>query len=83
LAAGIAVTRRAHRQPSSPGWAKRVGNTRLRRSDLPVGGTAALIVATGLVLGGRRDAAVIVSGLGLGAAVGVVGTGLVEPLPVS
>lgn len=81
LAAGIVVTRHSHRSPSSPGWAERVGNTRLRRSDLPVGGTLALVVALVLQLVGQSGAALVVAGLGVGAAVGAVGTGLADPLP--
>jgi len=81
LAAGIKVTRRSHVAPSSPGWAERVGRTRLRRSDLPVGGTLALLVAAGLQLAGQSGAALVVAGLGAGAAVGAVGTGLADPLP--
>lgn len=81
LAAGVVVTRRAHRAPSSPGWDKRVGRTRLRRCDLPVGGTLALLVALVLGLAGRPGIALVVAGLGIGAACGAVGTGLKEPLP--
>jgi len=81
LAAGVKVTRHSHASPSSPGWAKRVGRTRLRRSDLPVGGTLALVVALGLQLAGQSDAALVVAGLGAGAAAGAVGTGIGDPLP--
>jgi hypothetical protein len=44
LAAGVAVTRHAHEAPSSPWWDGRVGTTPLRRSDLPLGGVAALLL---------------------------------------
>ena len=81
LAAGVVVTRHSHRSPSSPGWAQPVGRTRLRRSDLPVGGTLALVVALVLQLAGQSDAAIVVAGLGVGAALGAVGTGLADPLP--
>ena len=81
LALGVVVTRHSHRSPSSPKWALRVGRTRLRRSDLPVGGTLALAVALVLALAGQSDAAVVVAALGLGAAAGAVGTGLADPLP--
>jgi hypothetical protein len=81
LGAGIAVTRRAHRAPSSPGWDRRVGRSRLRRSDLPLGGTAALVVAGVLRGAGWPRAAQAVTAVGLGAAAGAVGTGLAEPLP--
>ncbi|MEA2825783.1 MAG: hypothetical protein QOG43_222 [Actinomycetota bacterium] len=81
LAAGVVVTRHSHRSPSSPGWALRVGRTRLRRSDLPVGGTAALILALVLAVAGQSHLAVVVAALGIGAAVGAVGTGLADPLP--
>jgi len=81
LALGIVVTRHAHASPSSPGWALRVGRTRLRRSDLPVGGTLALLVALGLLLFGQLWPATVVGALGVGAAAGAVGTGLADPLP--
>ncbi|MCW2648531.1 MAG: hypothetical protein QOD31_3160 [Pseudonocardiales bacterium] len=81
LAAGVAVTRHAHEAPSSPWWDGRVGTTPLRRSDLPLGGVAALLLARRLRKAGRRGAARTVTGLGLGAALGAVGTGLMDPLP--
>lgn len=81
LAAGVAVTRRAHRDPISPWWDVRVGSTRFRRSNLPVGGTLALLAATVLRKAGRLRAGAIVAGLGVGAGLGAVGTGLVDPLP--
>jgi hypothetical protein len=81
LAAGIAVTAHSHRSPSSPGWAKRLPGTRLRWADLPVGGCVAIGAAGLLRLAGRRAPATVAAGLALGAAVGAVGTGLVEPLP--
>ncbi|MEA2704543.1 MAG: hypothetical protein QOD63_2488 [Actinomycetota bacterium] len=81
LAAGVKVTRHSHVSPSSPGWATRVGGTRLRRSDLPVGGTLALLVALVLMLAGKGSAAAVVGALGAGAALGAVGTGLADPLP--
>lgn len=74
------VTLNAHRHPSSPWWDERVGQTRLRRSDLPVVGTAALVAATALRSTGHRGAALALTGLGLGASLGATGTGLVEPL---
>lgn len=81
LAAGIAVTRRAHRDPISAWWDVRVRSSRIRRCDLPVGGTLALLVALPLRRAGRPRVAVVVAGLGIGAAAGAVGTGLVDPLP--
>jgi len=81
LAAGVGVTRHSHRSPSSPGWALRVGRTRLRRSDLPLGGALALLVALALRLAGRSRPAMVVAALGAGAALGAVGTGLADPLP--
>jgi len=65
----------------SPGWAQRVGTTPLRRSDLPVGGTFALAIASALSATGKQEAALAVAALGLGAAVGALGTGLLDPLP--
>ncbi len=81
LAAGVVVTRHSHASPSSPRWVLRVGRTRLRRSDLPVGGTLALVVALVLALAGQSGAATVIAALGVGAAVGAVGTGLADPLP--
>lgn len=80
LAAGVLVTHRAHRAPLSPSWATRVGRTRLRRSDLPVGGTLALLAASVLRLAGKRRPATVVAALGIGAAAGAIGTGLIDPL---
>jgi|SRR5450756_776938 len=79
--AGVAVTRHAHRAPASPWWDQRAGRSRLRRSDLPVGGTAALLVAAVLTGTGQHGAAQAAAALGIGAAVGALGTGLAEPLP--
>jgi hypothetical protein len=59
--------------------AEPVLSTRLRRADLPVGGTLAVIVAFILRCAGRRRAATVVAALGLGAAAGAVGTGLADP----
>jgi len=81
LAAGVAVTRHAHEAPSSPWWDGRVGTTPLRRSDLPVGATVAFVLARTLRKRGYRGAAGVLRGLGLGAALGAVGTGLADPLP--
>lgn len=81
LAAGVAVTRHAHESPSSPWWDERVGATPLRRSDLPLGGAVALLLARRLRKSGHRGTARTVAGLGLGAALGAVGTGLMDPLP--
>jgi hypothetical protein len=81
LGAGVAVTQQAHRAPLSPWWDGRVAGTRLRRSDMPVGGTVALLVAGRLRGTGRRRVSAFVTGLGLGAAFGAVGTGLLDPLP--
>ena len=81
LAAGIVVTRHAHRAPSSPLWAKPLPGTRLRTADLPVGGTVALVAAGLLKIAGRHGAAVATAGLALGAALGALGTGIAEPLP--
>lgn len=81
LGAGVAVTLQAHRAPLSPWWEARVGSTRLRRSDLPLGGAIALIAAIKLARAGHPGLARASAGLGLGAALGAVGTGLAEPLP--
>ena len=80
LAMGVGVTLRSHRKPSSPGWAKRVGRTRLRRADLPVGFAVAMLAAFALGRLGKKRAAGLVAAWGLGAGVGAVGTGIAEPL---
>src|ERR1035438_1512377 len=82
MGAGVAVTRHAHRAPASPWWDQRAGRSRLRRSDLPAGGTAALLVAAVLRRTGQRRAARAVAALGIGAAVGALATGFSDPLPV-
>ena len=79
--AGVAVTRRAHRKPASPWWDQRAGRSTLRRSDLPVGGAAALLAAAVLRAAGRHRVALAVTALGIGAAAGALGTGFAEPLP--
>jgi hypothetical protein len=81
LGAGVAVTYHAHRAPVSPWWDERAGRSRLRHSDLPAGGTAALLVAAVLRGAGQRRAALAVTALGLGAAAGALATGFAEPLP--
>ena len=80
VATGVVVTLRAHRKPSSPGWARRVGRTRLRRSALPVGVTRAMLLSLGLRRLGRPGAARLVAAWGVGAGIGAVGTGVAEPL---
>jgi len=60
LSAGVAVTRHAHRDPASPWWDQPAGRSGLRRSDLPVGGAAALVVAAVLRGTGRCRAALAV-----------------------
>jgi len=77
LAAGIAVTRRLHADPDAGRWGDRIGRTRLRFANLPVGGTIAL--ALSLVL--PRRVAGGVRALGAGALVGAVGWGIADPLP--
>ena len=74
--AGIAVTRRLHRDPGGR-WGERLGKTRLRFANLPVGGTIA--IALSMVLPSR--VAVPVRALGVGALVGAVGWGIADPLP--
>lgn len=81
LGGGVAVTLNAHRHPSAPWWDERVGTTRLRRSDLPVGGTIALGAAAFAASRGHWRVARLLAALGVGAALGATGTGLAEPLP--
>ena len=77
LAAGIPVTRRLHASPDAGRWGERIGRTRLRFANLPVGGTIA--IAASLFL--PRQVAVPVRALGLGAFLGAVGWGIADPLP--
>ena len=77
LAAGIAVTRRLHDDPDAGRWGERIGRTRLRFANLPVGGTIA--IAGSLFL--PRGVAVPVRALGVGALAGAVGWGMADPLP--
>jgi len=81
MCAGIAVTRHAHRKPASPWWDQRAGNSRLRRSDLPVGGIAALLAAAAVRATGQHRIALAMTAIGLGAAAGALATGFAEPLP--
>jgi hypothetical protein len=77
LAAGIKVTKGLHEDPDPGRWGERLGSTRLRYANLPLGGTVALAVAIvapdGITPGIRA--------LGLGALVGAVGYGFFDPLP--
>ena len=77
LAAGIKVTRDLHSDPDAGKWGDRLGSTRLRYANLPVGGTIAIVVA--LLL--PKRAAGPARALGAGAVVGAVGWGIVDPLP--
>ena len=77
LAAGIKVTRGLHADPDAGRWGERLGRTRLRFANLPVGGTIAL--GTSLLLPDGLGTSV--RALGLGAVVGAVGWGVVDPLP--
>jgi hypothetical protein len=73
IGAGVAVTRHAHRRPASPWWDQRAGNSRLRRSDLPAGGTAALLAAAALRAAGQHSVALAMAAPGIGAAAGALG----------
>lgn len=77
LAAGLTVTRRLHDDPHAGRWGERLGPTRLRYANLPLGGTLALAAAT--VLPARL--AGMTRALGAGAVLGAVGWGVVDPLP--
>jgi len=77
LAAGVAVTRRLHDDPEAGLWGERIGATRMRFANLPVGGT--LAITASLVLPPR--VAGTVRALGAGALVGAVGWAIVDPLP--
>lgn len=81
LGGSAAATYRAHRKPMSPEWDDPVGDTRLRRSDLPIGGAVAMALALGSLVTGHRKAAAVFAGAGLGATAGSLGVGLMEPLP--
>lgn len=77
LAAGIKVTRDLHDNPDAGRWGERLGPTRLRFANLPVGGTIAIGISAML----PRRAASPVRALGVGALVGAVGWGIADPLP--
>jgi hypothetical protein len=77
LGAGVRVTRRLHEAPDAGRWGERVGGTRLRYANIPVGGMIALAVA--IVAPDRVTG--MIRALGLGALVGAVGYGFVDPLP--
>jgi len=77
LAAGITVTRRLHEDPDAGIWGERIGETRLRFANIPVGGTIAMASSSHLPVG----VAGVVRALGAGALVGAVGWGFVDPLP--
>lgn len=77
LGAGIAVTRRLHGDPEAGIWGDRIGETRLRYANVPVGGT----IAIGASLALPRRAAGPVRALGAGAFLGAVGWGFADPLP--
>ena len=77
LSAGIAVTRRLHEDTDAGIWGKRIGETRLRFANIPVGGTIAIAGSCVLPHGLARA----VRALGAGALVGAVGWGFVDPLP--
>lgn len=77
VAAGIVVTRRLHHDPDAGRWGERLARTRLRYANIPVGGTIAIAASTRL----PRRLAVPVRALGVGALLGAVGWGLVDPLP--
>jgi hypothetical protein len=77
LAAGIKVTRDLHGDPNAGRWGERLGQTRLRYANLPVGGTLAIAISAVL----PRGAAGPVRALGAGAVVGAVGWGIADPLP--
>ena len=77
LGAGVVVTSRLHGDPDAGIWGERIGQTRLRFANVPVGGTMA--IAASFLLTGR--AAGVVRALGAGALAGAVGWGFVDPLP--
>lgn len=66
-----------HEDPDAGIWRERVGETSLRFANIPVGGTIAM--ATASILPPRFAGAV--RALGVGALLGVVGWGFVDPLP--
>jgi hypothetical protein len=77
LAAGISVTRRLHGDTDAGRWGERLGGTRLRYANLPVGGTIALIASTVA----PDPASGVIRALGFGALAGAVGYGAFDPLP--
>jgi hypothetical protein len=76
-AAGIKVTRDLHEDPDAGKWGERLGSTRMRYANLPVGGTIALVASIAMPDWGTP----FVRALGLGALAGAVGYGIFDPLP--
>ncbi len=77
LTAGITVTRRLHSDPEAGKWGERIGRTRLRFANIPVGGTIAITLSSVL----PTPLAGPVRALGAGAVLGAVGWAAVDPLP--
>ena len=77
LSAGVAVTRKLHEDPDAGIWGERLGETRLRYANIPVGGTIAMAISS--LMPSRLAGAV--RALGAGALLGAVGWGFVDPLP--
>lgn len=77
LTAGITVTRRLHGHPEAGKWGERIGRTRLRLANIPVGGTVAITLSSVL----PHPLAGPVRSLGAGAVLGAVGWAAVDPLP--
>lgn len=82
LAVAIGVTRSIHRRdPARDPWARRLGATRLRRGDLPVGGTVAAVLALVALVAGAEQVAGWCAAAAAGMTLGAVGTGLADLLP--
>ncbi|MGI8846665.1 MAG: hypothetical protein ACR2GX_00130 [Candidatus Dormibacteria bacterium] len=75
LAAGVLFTRSIHGR-TDDFWSRRLGGTRLRRGDLPVGGT----VATAISLVAPKPLRPHLRAWALGAALGVTAVAVTDPL---
>lgn len=79
LALGIGVTDRLHGQAT--GWGRRLGRSRFRRANLPVGGTIAALLAVVAQLAGSRELVGPLVAAAAAMAVTAIGWRYVDPLP--
>lgn len=78
-ALGVVVTVRLH--ATSTGWGRRLGRTRFRRANLPVGGTIAALLAVVAHRAGSRELVGPLVAAAAAMAVTAIGWRYVDPLP--